>query len=60
MIDCDRNKGGIIMGACVEMTCPDCHKVFIVSPSMMGLGVDFHCPFCDKYFREEDAEHIWG
>ena len=48
------------MGACVELTCPKCNEIFIVSPSMLGLGVDYHCPFCDAYFKEEEAKKIRG
>ena len=46
------------MGACVNITCPECHEVFIASPSMLGQGVDYHCPFCNTYFPEEKAEKI--
>jgi uncharacterized C2H2 Zn-finger protein len=54
----ERKQGDEKMGACIEMKCPKCKEVFIVSPSMMGLGVDFHCPFCDHYFKEEQAVSI--
>jgi len=46
------------MGACIDVECPQCNKVFIVSPSMIGLGVDFHCPFCDSYFKEEESPNV--
>ena len=46
------------VGACVNITCPKCEKVFIASPSMLGQGVDYHCPFCNTYFPEEKAVKI--
>jgi len=47
------------MGACAVVECPRCHKEFIVSPTMLGLGVDFHCPYCDAYFPEAESPRIW-
>ncbi len=47
------------MGACANVECPKCHKEFIVSPSMLGMGVKLHCPFCDNYFPEADSPSIW-
>jgi|GEM_PF-340260 hypothetical protein len=47
------------MGACAQVECPNCHKEFIVSPTMLGLGENFHCPFCDLYFPETKSPRIW-
>ncbi len=43
------------MGQAVEITCPDCKKIFVVNPHMLGSGMNFHCPFCDLYFPEKDS-----
>lgn len=48
------------MGACVNVQCPKCQEVFIVSPSMLGSGYDFHCPFCGAYFPEQESPRIVG
>ncbi len=47
------------MGACAVVECPECHKEFVVTPSMLGLDVDFHCPYCDKYFAQQKSPRIW-
>ncbi len=46
------------MGACALVECPHCHREFVVSPSMLGLGVELHCPFCDSYFPEDRSPKI--
>jgi uncharacterized Zn-finger protein len=46
------------MGQAVEVTCPGCRKVFVVSPHMLGSSMDFHCPFCDLYFPEQQSPKV--
>lgn len=48
------------MGACLEVTCPDCKDKFVVSPSLIGTEHKLHCPFCDLYFEPKDSPRIWG
>jgi hypothetical protein len=47
------------MGACANVECPKCHKEFIVTPSLLGMGVKLHCPFCDLYFLDSESPNIW-
>jgi uncharacterized Zn-finger protein len=46
------------MAQVVEVTCPQCKKVFVVNPHMLGSEMKFHCPFCDGYFDEKDSPKI--
>jgi len=61
------------MGICVEIECPECHKDFVVSPSMTrpqqryvvwggteGKEINLHCPWCDAYFPKEQSPRVWG
>ncbi len=38
------------MGQAVEVTCPDCKKIFVVNPHMLGSGMNFHCPYLRQVF----------
>jgi len=46
------------MGICAAVECPQCHKEFVVSPSMLKLNVDFHCPFCNVNFPKAQSPRI--
>ena len=46
------------MGQVVEVTCPQCKKMFEVNPHMLGSDHDFHCPFCNSYFPEKESPRI--
>jgi hypothetical protein len=59
------------MGICAAVECPQCHKDFVVSPSMLKADtrlvvgpatqagvIEFHCPWCNVSFPKERSPRI--